>query len=157
MRVRRLVDETAGTTRARRVVWFGSYGKTTKLDANGNIITHPEVQEDGTVVQVPTMFAKFVNPNNKHDNFSSENEMVRDSLIQRLSVIRHELWYDYQFGMPLVDSDIAQVQIDAFVMQTITQHQDVIAIQRFKSRVEGHHYTCDVEFTTKFGSVKISL
>lgn len=157
MRVRRLVDEKAGSTRNRRVVWFGSSGTTTKLDANGNLITHPEVQEDGTVVQVPTLFAKFVNPDNKHDNFASGNEMVRDSLIQRLSVIRHELWYDYQFGMPLVDSDIAQVQIDSFVMQTITAHQDVVAIKTFKSRVEGRHYSCDVEFTTKFGNAKISL
>lgn len=157
MRVRRLVDEKAGSTRNRRVVWFGSSGTTTKLDANGNIITHHEMQEDGTIIQVPTLFAKFVNPNNKHDNFSSGNEMVRDSLIQRLSVIRHELWYDYQFGMPLVDSNIAQVQIDSFVMQTITSHQDVIAILKFKSKIEGHAYTCDVELSTRFGSVEISF
>lgn len=157
MRVRRLVDEKAGTTRARHVVWFGSYGTMTKLDENGNIITHDEVQEDGSVVKVPTMFAKFANKDNKHDNFASGAEMVRDSLIQRLSVIRHELWYDYQFGMPLVDSDLAQVQIDSFVMQTITNHQDVIAISKFKSKVEGHNYSCDVEFSTKFGDIKISL
>ena len=157
MRVRRLIDEKTDLVKNRRVVWFGSYGKTTKLDANGNVITHSEVQDDGTIIQVPTMFAKFVNPNNKHDNFASENEMVRDSLIQKLSVIKHELWYDYQFGMPLVDSNIAQVQIDAFVMQTITQHQDVIAIQKFKSKVEGHAYACNVEIITKFGEVKISL
>lgn len=133
MRVRRIVDEASGTTRKRTVVWFGSYGK----------------NPDGTT--------KWANPDNKHDNFSSGIDMVKDSLIQRLSVIRHELWYNYQYGMPLVDNDTAQVTIDSFVMKTIQEHQDVLAIKSFSSKVVGHRYTCDVRFTTKFGETSISI
>ena len=133
MRVRRIIDEQAGTRRRRTVVWFGSAGTNT----------------DDT--------AKFVNPNDKHDNFSSENTMVRDCLIQRLSVIQHELWYNYLYGMPLVDEDIAKVTIDTFVMKTIQEHQDVLEITSFSSWLNEHDYHCDVKFTTKFGNTGLSL
>lgn len=133
MRVRRVMDERSGTTRRRAIVWFGSYGTNT----------------DGT--------AKFVNPNDKHDNFSSENTMVRDCLIQRLSVIQHELWYNHQYGMPLVDEDTAKVTIDNFVMKTIQEHQDVLEITSFTSNLDKHNYHCDVQFTTKFGNTSLSL
>lgn len=133
MRVRRVMDERSSTTRRRAIVWFGSYGTNT----------------DGT--------AKFVNPNDKHDNFSSENTMVRDCLIQRLSVIQHELWYNYQYGMPLVDEDTAKVTIDNFVMKTIQEHQDVLEITSFTSNLDKHNYHCDVQFTTKFGNTSLSL
>lgn len=133
MRVRRIVDEKSGTTRRRAVVWFGSSG----------------VNSDGT--------AKFVNNSDKHDNFASGIDMVRDSLIQRLSVIKHELWYDYQYGMPLVDNDTSKVAIDAFVMSTIQQHQDVIEITSFTSFIDKHDYHCEVKFTTRFGNAVIVL
>lgn len=133
MRVRRVMDERSGTTRRRAIVWFGSYGTNT----------------DGT--------AKFVNSNDKHDNFSSENTMVRDCLIQRLSVIQHELWYNYQYGMPLVDEDTVKVTIDNFVMKTIQEHQDVLEITSFTSNLDKHNYHCDVQFTTKFGNTSLSL
>lgn len=133
MRVRRVMDERSGTTRRRAIVWFGSYGTNT----------------DGT--------AKFVNSNDKHDNFSSENTMVRDCLIQRLSVIQHELWYNYQYGMPLVDEDTAKVTIDNFVMKTIQEHQDVLEITSFTSNLDKHNYHCDVQFTTKFGNTSLLL
>lgn len=133
MRVRRIVDEKLGKARRRAVVWFGSSG----------------VNADGT--------AKFVNSTDKHDNFASENEMVRDSLIQRLSVIKHELWYDYQYGMPLVDNDTLKVTIDTFVMSTIQQHQDVVEITSFTSFIDKHEYHCDVKVTTRFGNVVITL
>ena len=133
MRVRRVMDEHSGTARRRTIVWFGSYGTNT----------------DGT--------AKFVNSNDKHDNFSSENTMVRDCLIQRLSVMQHELWYNYQYGMPLVDEDTAKVTIDNFVMKTIQEHQDVLEITSFTSNLDKHNYHCDVQFTTKFGNTSLSL
>lgn len=133
MRVRRVMDERSGTTRRRAIVWFGSYGTNT----------------DGTT--------KFINLNDKHDNFSSENTMVRDCLIQRLSVIQHELWYNYQYGMPLVDDDTAKVTIDTFVMKTIQEHQDVLEITSFTSNLDKHNYHCDVQFTTKFGNTSLSL
>lgn len=133
MRIRRIIDESSGTEKKRSVVWFGSYG----------------VNEDGT--------AKFVNPTNKHDNFVSQKEYVRDALIQKLSVIRHELWYAYTYGMPLTDNDVAKVTIDNFVMTTIQSHQYVLEIVGFESKIINHTYSCDVQFTTTFGNVSLSI
>lgn len=133
MRVRRIIDNVQGSTRNRTVVWFGSSGTNT----------------DGT--------AKFVNPDNKHDNFATGNTWVRDSLVQRLSVIQHELWYNYQYGMPLVDTGTSKVTIDTFVMKTIQEHEDVLSITSFSSRIEKTTYKCDVNFTTTFGKTSLSL
>lgn len=131
MRVRRIV--TNPNTNKTSVIWFGSSG--------ANV--------DGT--------ANFYNKNDKHDNFSSENTMIKDSLMQKLNVIRHELWYDYQYGMPLVDNDATKVTVDAFVMKTIQNHEDVIEIVSFKSWLDKHTYHCDVQFTTTFGSISLSI
>ena len=133
MRVRRIKDTQEGTTRKRTIVWFGSYG----ADTNGN--------------------ARFFNPKDKHDNFASGNTWVKDSLIQRLSVIKHELWYNYQYGMPLVDDGTVRVTIDAFVMDTVQSHEDVLEVTSFESSLDGHDYHCNISFTTRFGSETISL
>lgn len=133
MRVRRLIVDNDSEKKERHVVWFGSYG----------------VNEDGT--------AKFANANDKHDNFAERNAWVKDSLIQRLSVIKHELWYNYQYGMPLVDNGTVRVTIDAFVMETIQNHEDVLEITSFSSRIEGHEYHCEVGFTTTFGDDIITI
>lgn len=133
MRVRRVFDENDGANRKRTIVWFGSYG----------------VNADGT--------AKFVSKTNKHDNFASNNDEVKDSLIQRLSVIQHELWFNYQYGMPLVDSDTSKIMIDTFVMRTIQDHEDVIEITSFTSIVSKTAYACDVQIKTRFGNVNLVL
>lgn len=133
MRVRRLVADNQTAKSERRVVWFGSYGTNT----------------DGT--------ARFYNPDDKHDNFAEGNTFVRDSLIQRLSVIRHELWFNYQYGMPLVDDETSRVMIDAFVMETVQNHEDVIEVTSFSSYIKGHDYHCSISFSTTFGNDTIEL
>ena len=133
MRVRRLANDGQTAKNERRVVWFGSYGTNT----------------DGT--------ARFFNPDDKHDNFAERNTWVRDSLIQRLSVLKHELWYNYQYGMPLVDDGTVRVTIDAFVMETVQNHEDVLEITSFSSYIEAHDYHCDIGFTTRFGNDTITL
>lgn len=133
MKVRRIIDDMSGTTRQRRIVWFGSYGTNT----------------DGT--------SKLVNDNDKHDNFASENQMIHDSLIQRLSVIQHELWYDYQYGMPLVEDDVSKLTIDNFVLQTVQEHEGVTDITSFSSYLDKHNYHCEIKFDTIFGSNNISI
>lgn len=133
MKVRRLIEEKTETGTKRAVVWFGSYGK----------------NEDGS--------AKFVNKSNKHDNFSIQNEMIKDDLTQKLSVIQHELWYDYQYGMPLVDDNTSKALIDSFVMKTLQENKDILKITSFTSYVKEHKYYCEIYFTTSFGNMSLSL
>lgn len=129
MRVRRIINDD----NKKRVVWFGSYGK----------------NEDGT--------AKFFNSANKQDNFASDVEFIENALTQKLSVIRKELWYDYQYGMPLTEKNSTKVMIDAFVMETVQSHEGVLDILEFTSRVIKNDYFCDILFNTEYGSVRISL
>lgn len=128
MKTRRIVDTPDG----KKVVWFGSYG----------------ANPDGT--------SKLVNANDKHDNFSEGNQMIHDNLVQKLSILKHELWYNYAYGMPLIDK-AAKVMIDAFVMQTIQNETGVLEIKTFESSVNKHNYTCNVKFATTFGDILLSL
>ena len=45
------------------------------------------------------------NKNNKHENYGKEKEAIIDSLTQRLSVIKGELWYNVSAGLPLLEKD----------------------------------------------------
>ena len=98
------------------LVWFGSYGK----------------NENGT--------AKFFNPQNKHDNYSERQEGVRDSLIQRLSIIKGELWYKASYGLPLMDKIKNKGIYDSIVISIINSHPDVKNIVYFNSEMVEHEY-----------------
>lgn len=111
----------------KNVVYFGSYGK----------------NEDGTAM--------------KADNFSSNNQAVADSLTQRLSVIKSELWYAVDYGVPLLDKLRSKLQVDFVVADMIERHPDVVNIEEFISEVVDHKYTCHVKVNTTYGLVDIQI
>lgn len=134
MRCRRIkVWYDENNTKHTSVVWFGSYG----IDDNDN--------------------AKFVNPHDKHDNFADKQQGVADSLTQRLSVIKKELWYNVSYGLPLFDKQKSKLAIDAFVGSTITSHPDVVSIKSFDSKVVDKKYTCNTVIITKYGEMTLNL
>lgn len=134
MRCRRIKTWTdANGKEHRTVVWFGSYG----------------INDDGT--------AKFFSSNNKHDNFSDEQQAVADSLTQRLSVIRGELWYMVSYGLPLFEKTKSKALMDSAIIQTIQQHSDVVEVSSFTSRVINHRYAADIVVQTTFGSITLSV
>lgn len=114
------------------VVWFGSYGK----------------NADGT--------AKFYNDSDKHDNFSEEQESVKDSLTQRLSVIENELWYAINYGLPLI-GNASRVEMDAAIITIIDGHPDVSEITSFESEFIGHSYHAKIEIQSAYGVINISI
>ena len=91
------------------VVWFGSYG----ITADGH--------------------SKFYNENDIHDNFADKQQGVCDSLTQRLSVIRGELWYNINFGLPLLEKIESKIAIDAAISEIVLAHPDVEEIATFES------------------------
>ena len=117
----------------KNIVWFGSYGK----------------NPDGT--------AKFYNSNNKHDNYSIEAEGVKDSLIQRLSVLKGELWYNVSVGIPLLEKYRTKGMIDAYIASVILKHPDVENIISFTSNQENHQYSCKFTCSTQYGNLTISI
>lgn len=116
------------------IVWFGSYG----------------VNKDGT--------AKFYNINDKHDNISTEQEGVADSLTQRLSVIEGELWYSITEGLPLLNKVKSKVELDATITEIIFGHSDVLEISTLESQInDKREYSAKITVETSYGEVTINI
>lgn len=115
------------------IVFFGSYGK--------NV--------DGT--------AKFYNSKNKHDNYADNQESVVNSLQQRLSVIRGELWYNVQYGLPILDKVKSKTMMDSSVITIVSSHPDVVDITEFNSKIINNIYFCDVFINTRYGVIAVSI
>lgn len=113
------------------VIWFGSYGK----------------NQDGT--------AKFYNSNK--NSFSSRQEGVKDSLIERLSILKGELWYRASYGIPLFEKTHSKALIDSFVASTVTNHPDVTNVESFESKVINHNYTCNMKIVTTYGEINLQI
>ena len=101
--------------------------------------------------------AIFQDETNKHANYATGSEGVANSLKQRLSVLKHELWYDYNKGMPLPDKARSKAIIDAYIIQTILEHPDVIDIEGFESEQERNNYTCYFVVNTIYGQIELGM
>lgn len=82
------------------------------------------------------------------DNYSIEQEGVAHSLIQRLSVIRGELWYQINYGLPLFEKIKNKGILDSLIMGTITDHPEVRSVGDFSSVVEKSKYSISVKIDT---------
>ena len=85
------------------------------------------------------------------DNYTSGLDAVKDSLIQRLSVIKGELWYQINFGLPLTEKLRDLALFDISIYNIITQHPEVIAVENYTSSLEGRTYTFDCTVKTIYG------
>ena len=101
--------------------------------------------------------AIFQDKTNKHANYATGSEGVANSLRQRLSVLKHELWYDYNRGMPLPDKARSKVIVDAYIIQIILEHPDVIDIEGFESEQERNNYTCYFIVNTIYGQIELGM
>lgn len=101
--------------------------------------------------------AIFQDKTNKHANYATGSEGVANSLRQRLSVLKHELWYDYNRGMPLPDKTRSKAIVDAYIIQTILEHPDVIDVEGFESEQERNNYTCYFIVNTIYGQIELGM
>lgn len=95
--------------------------------------------------------------NIQHNNFSKEQQAVSDSLNQSLSVIKNELWYNYNFGIPIESQNKTKLNIDIFIINTINSNSDIKNIIEFNSIVEKGHYSCNMIVDTVFGKVALTI
>ena len=100
---------------------------------------------------------QFYNENDKHDNYAEKQEGVATSLTQRLSVIKNELWYNVNEGLPLIDKYRNKNVIDSYVASTILKHPDVINISEFTSSLNKNSYSCKVVVNTIYGNVDLTI
>lgn len=113
-----------------RMVWFNSRGK----------------KEDGS--------ADFTD-----DKMSFDDNLagVINSLTQRLSVLKNELWYNYSYRMPLIDKNKSKAKINTFILSTIHECPDVVDVLAFKSDIINHDYSCSIQVLTRYGEAVIDL
>lgn len=127
MRCRRITRGFSGNN----IVWFGSYGK----------------NSDGT--------AKFYQADKS--NFSSDAEAVADSLVQKLSVIRQELWFAVNHGLPLLEKTSSKLEMDSAVVEIVMSHEDVQEMLEFESEIFQHKYSADMQILTTYGVTEIEI
>lgn len=84
-------------------------------------------------------------------NYVEDTDSVVVSLIQRLSVIKGELWWQVNYGMPLTDKVRGTTLYDMVVTDIITSHPGVTSIQSYSSNLVGHTYTYTCTIKTVFG------
>ncbi|MDD7038929.1 MAG: hypothetical protein PUI63_06775 [Alistipes senegalensis] len=88
-------------------------------------------------------------------SFSEAQQSVVDSLTQRLSVIKTELWYDISYGLPLFDKVKNKIAMDGAVASIVTSHPDVISMSSFESAIVNRKYSCKFQAVTKYGNVQV--
>ena len=90
------------------------------------------------------------------DNYSEGQQAVSSSLTQRLSVLKRELWYKIDFGLPLFDKIKSKAIIDSNVIATITSNEDVVRIESFESSLVDKVYSCSAKIMTKYGLIDLN-
>lgn len=98
----------------------------------------------------PNIAYCFHNNALKYKNYSTEQEGVRDSLIQRLSVIKGELWYKASYGLPLTEKIKNKGIYDAIIINIIMDHPDVVNIESYESIVVNRTYTFNFTVLTVY-------
>lgn len=91
------------------------------------------------------------------DSFVYQQEGVAADLTQRLSVLKNELWYQINYGLPLLDKIKSKAVIDASVLDIITSHPNVVRVSKFESQVLNRKYSCKATIVSEFGPVQLNL
>ena len=84
-------------------------------------------------------FKDFCIAKKTDSNYAEKQEGVAYSLIQRLSVIKGELWYQINHGLPLLDKLRSGEVLDSVIIQIILSHPDVKNITDFQSSITKNH------------------
>ena len=109
------------------VVWFGSQG----LDENGN--------------KIPA------------DSFVYQQDAIVSDLTQKLSILKSELWYKVNYGLPIFEKVKSKSVIDANLLSIISSHPKVISISKFESQVINREYKCKVTIVSEYGQILLQV
>lgn len=88
-------------------------------------------------------------------NYVSGTDAVIASLTQRLSVIKGELWYQVNYGLPLTEKQRGTNVLDLVIGDIISSHPGVASLDSYTSKVNGHTYFYECKITSVFGDTAI--
>jgi len=86
----------------------------------------------------------------KDNNYAEKQEGCAYSLTQRISIIKGELWWMINYGLPIFDKIRNKAIFDSVLINIILKHPDVKNIIYINSFVEDHTYTFEVQINTVF-------
>lgn len=130
MRVRKVARQSEYDLTHDEIIWFGSYG----------------TNSDGT--------AKFIE--NK-ESFSEDKAFVADALQQKLNILKSELWWNINFGLPLLEKVHSKQSLDIAVTEIIMSQEGVKDITEFDSSVGNHHYSAQITIESEYGTLNLSI
>lgn len=104
-----------------------------------------------------TLILNKYSTSKKENNFSVEKDAVVDSLIERLSILKGELWYKASYGQPIMSITKSKVAMDSFIAEVIMSHPDVKQIDSFDSYIKDKKYYCYTVINTKYGEIELSI
>lgn len=84
-------------------------------------------------------------------NYVEDTDAVVASLIQRLSIIKGELWYQVNYGLPLTDKQTGVNVFDLVIADIISSHPGVASLDKYTSKIAGHTYYYSCQITSIFG------
>ena len=84
-------------------------------------------------------------------NYVEDTDAVVASLIQRLSIIKGELWYQVNYGLPLTDKQTGVNVFDLVIADIISSHPGVASLDKYTSKITGHTYYYSCQITSIFG------
>lgn len=111
----------------------------------------------GSVINFQHQIDVFATEGKQADSFVYQQEGVAADLTQRLSVLKNELWYQINYGLPLLDKIKSKAVIDASVLDIITSHPNVVRVSKFESQVLNRKYSCKTTIVSEFGPVQLNL
>ena len=111
-----------------------------------------EINPDGTY-NIVWFKSKGISEGNKieSENYVDGSEGIAKSLVQHLSVIKNELWYNTDYGLPLCDKIKNKAVIDASIINIIERHIEVKSILTYKSYVDKNVYYFDSKILSIYG------
>lgn len=98
------------------------------------------------------LYDSLMEDKNNHNSYSERQEGIKNSLIQRLSVIKNELWYNINYGLPLLDKIKNKAILDSVIINIINNHEEVKTIRKYKSFIVDHTYSFEVIIDTIYNT-----
>lgn len=95
-------------------------------------------------------FKKFAISIPAEKNYAGFQEGTAYSLIQRLSVLKNELWWQINYGIPLLEKVKNKNIFDSVIINIILNHPDVTNIIYLNSFVQGNQYYFEVKVSTVY-------
>ena len=142
MRCRQIVNVDGQT---KQIVWFNRIVLSTSAVCSDETICSNDLAcSDGFTYK--TM-----------DNYVDRQAGVASSLTQRLSIIRGELYYAVNEGLPIADKVSSKAIIDAKIIEIASKHPDVKSITEFTSVKDKHSYTCSFKVNTTYGELVVTV